>query len=136
MAMANSFRDEYKRQFTALKDKERELESSKRQLQLLQKQLAAAHNTQKSGWLEQVNQAISCIKRKDFVSLRSIYRRLFEKVIVHPLERESGKESPRAERVDDTKLQLEFIFNNVSTATNKVVDIFCAVVGLVGNTGA
>ena len=117
MAMANSFRDEYKRQFTALKDKERELESSKRQLQLLQKQLAAAHNTQKRGWLDQVNQAISCIKRKDFVSLRSIYRRLFEKVIVHPL--------------DDTKLQLEFIFNTVSTTTNKVVDTFCAVVGLV-----
>ena len=87
MEMANFFREEYKRQFSALQKEERELESRRRQLQLLQKQIKEARDkdTLKHGWLEQVNQAISCIKKKDFVSLRSIYRRLFHKIIVHPL---------------------------------------------------
>ena len=121
LEMANSFRDEYKKQFASLKKEERELENRKRQLQLLQKQLVEARDTGKSGWLEQVNQALSCIKEKDFTSLRSIYRRLFQKVIVHPL--------------DNTKLQLEFIFNNVSTTLQGVVDTFCVPAGLVGVTG-
>lgn len=122
MEMANSFREEYKRQFSALQKEERELESRKRQLRLLQKQIGEARDTIKSGWLEQVSQAINCIKQKDFVSLRSIYRRLFDKIIVHPL--------------DNTKLQLEFIFNNMSTSPYQVVDRFCAAAGLVGLTGA
>ena len=107
----------------AIGKKNWEVESRRRQLQLLQKQIKEVRDkdTLKHGWLEQVNQAISCIKKKDFVSLRSIYRQLFHKIIVHPL--------------DNTKLQLEFIFNNVSTTTYKVVDTFCAAVGLVGATG-
>ena len=85
-----------------MKNEERELVSRKKQLQLLQKQLAEAKNTSKSSWLECVNQAINCIGKKDLTALQSAYRRLFDKIIVHPL--------------DNAKLQLEFVFNEMSTS--------------------
>ena len=99
--MAQSFRGEYKRQFSALNDEERELERKKSELQLLQRQLKEKQNASKSGFLGQVNAAINCIKRKDFVALRSIYRRLFEKIVVSPLE--------------NAKVELEFVLRNLST---------------------
>ena len=101
LAMAQSFRNEYKRQFSALNDEERELERKKSELQLLQRQLKEKQNASKSGFLGQVNAAINCIKRKDFVALRSIYRRLFEKIVVSPLE--------------NAKVELEFVLRNLST---------------------
>ena len=116
LEMAKSFRGEYKRQFSALNDEEQELERKKSQLQLLQRQLKEKQDTTRfargsacsplsssheNGFLGQVNAAINCIKRKDFVALRSIYRRLFEKIVVHPLE--------------NAKVELEFVLRNLST---------------------
>ena len=101
LAMARSFRDQYKRQFSALNDEEQELEHKKSQLQLLSKQLEKEQNTSRNGFLEQVNEAINCIRRKDFVALKSIYKRLFEKIVVHPLE--------------NARVELEFVVRNLST---------------------
>ena len=122
---AQSFRDEYKEQVLALKDEEQELNNRREQLQLLQKQLYETKDSSKSSWLEHVNQAISSIGKKDLVALKSAYRRLFYKVIVHSLERESGEKLPQAKRVGNTKLQLEFIFNEKSTSPNGGVDANC-----------
>lgn len=108
MEIAQSFRDEYEGQFLDLKDEERELSDRKRRLQLLQRQLDEAQDASKSEWLDHANKAISCIRKKDLISLKSTYKQLFQKIIVHPLERASGKEPPRAKRVDSTRLQLEF----------------------------
>ena len=105
MAMAQSFRSQYKKQFAALNDEEQELENKKGELQLLQKQLKERQDTSKSGFLGQVNEAISCIRKKDFVALRSIYRRLFEKIVVHPLE--------------NARVELEFVVRNLSTPHHK-----------------
>ena len=82
--VAQSFRDEYKRRFLALQNEERELEGRRRHLQLLQKQLSEVQDT-KGNWVEHVNQAISCIGKKDFTSLKSIYRQLFQKIVVRPM---------------------------------------------------
>ena len=101
LEMAQSFRDEYKRQFSALKDEEMELEDRRRQLQLLQKQLAEAQAPSKNGGLKQVTTALGYIRKKDFISLRSIYRQLFHKIIVHPL--------------DSARVELEFVLRNLST---------------------
>ena len=126
MAMAQSFRSQYKKQFAALNDEEQELESKKSELQLLQKQLKERQDTtrftrgsacsplsssHKNGFLGQVNEAISCIRKKDFVALRSIYRRLFEKIIVHPLE--------------NARVELEFVMRNLSTPHSEYEVINC-----------
>ena len=115
--MAQSFRNEYKRQFSALNDEERELERKKSELQLLQRQLKEKQNASKSGFLGQVNAAINCIKRKDFVALKSIYKQLFEKIIVRPL--------------DEAKVQLEFVFNKETSSIRNGEVAFCTAVGLV-----
>ena len=121
LEMARSFREEYKERVSAMKGEERELVNRKKQLQLLQKQLDEAKNTSKGSWLEYVNQALSCIGKKDLAALQSAYRRLFHKIIVHPL--------------DNAKLQLEFIFNEMSTSLYRGVDIICPSVDLVENEG-
>ena len=102
LEMARSFRKEYKERVSGMKGEERELVIRKKQLQLLQKQLAEAKNTSKSSWLEHVNQALNCVGKKDLTALQSAYRQLFQKIIVHPL--------------DNAKLQLEFVFNEMSTS--------------------
>ncbi len=121
MEIAQSFRDEYERQFLDLKDEERELIDRKRQLQLLQRQLDEAQDASKSGWLDHANKAISCIRKKDLISLKSAYKQLFQKIIVHPL--------------DSTRLQLEFIFKSASTSIRMGVDKFCPSVDLVEHIG-
>lgn len=115
--MAESFRSEYKRQFSALNDEEQELASKKSQLQLLLKQLKEAHDatcfarssqgslplsrSHKNSWLEQVNKAFGYIGKKDLVSLRSTYRQMFEKIVVR--------------RLDEAKVRLQFVFKDLST---------------------
>ena len=86
LEMAQSFRDEYGKQFVSLRDKERELGSTKRELQLLHKHLLEARPSRKTGGLELVSEAISHIKKDDLTSLKSVYRRMFEKIVIHPLE--------------------------------------------------
>ena len=115
--MAESFRDEYQKQLLAIRDKEHELEDRKRQLQLLQKQIAEAQEPSKNGGLEQINEALGYIRKKDFVALRSIYKRLFKKIIVRPL--------------DTAKVQLEFIFNKATSPIRNGEVAFCTMVGLV-----
>ena len=96
---AQSFRAEYRRQFSALNDEEQELESKKSQLQELQRQVAVAQIPSKNGWLEQVNKALGYIRKKDLVSLRSTYRQIFEKVVVR--------------RLDEAKVRLQFVFKKL-----------------------
>ena len=90
-----------------IQDKELELKKSQlRRLFVtlsssLHKQLKEEHNISKNGFLGQVNEAINCIRRKDFVALKSIYKRLFEKIVVHPLE--------------NARVELEFVVRNLST---------------------
>ena len=110
LEMARSFRDEYKERVLAMKNEEHELTNRRQQLQLLQKQLAEA-KTHKHSWLEHVNHAINCVGKKDLTALQSAYRRLFHKIIVHPL--------------DNARLQLEFVFNEVSTSFRNGVDKIC-----------
>ena len=105
LAMAQSFRAEYKKQFTALNDEKQELERKKSQLKFLRKQLSEARDSSKNGFMGRVNEAINCIRKKDFVALRSIYRRLFEKIVVHPLE--------------NARVELEFVMRNLSTPHTK-----------------
>ena len=121
LEMAQSFRAEYKKQFSALNDAERELEGKKSQLEILQKQLKAAQDTSKSSWVEHVSKALIYIGKKDFVSLRSTYRQIFQKIIVRP--------------VGTAKVQLQFIFNDLSTAPYTYADTFCAAAYRVGASG-
>ena len=79
-----------------MKGEERELGGRRSWLQLLQKQLTEVQVPQ-NGKLEQIKAALGYIRKKDFVALKCIYKRLFEKIIVRPL--------------DEAKVQLEFVFN-------------------------
>ena len=108
--MAESFRDEYQKRLLALRNEEHELEHKKNELQLLQKQLTEVQ-VPKNGKLEQIKAALGYIRKKDFVALKSIYKQLFEKIIVRPL--------------DKAKVQLEFVFNNIPTSPNGGVDANC-----------
>ena len=119
--MAESFRGEYERQFSALKNEEQELESRKKQLQLLQKQIMAAQDPSKNEGLECINKAIDYIGKKDFVSLKSAYRKLFQKVIVNPL--------------GTAKVNLKFVFNSIPTSPNGGVDANCISNWMVGASG-
>ena len=115
LEMAQSFRDEYGKQFMILRDKERELGSTKKQLQLLHKHLLEAELLRKGCGLEHVNEAINHIKKDDLTSLKSVYRRMFQKVVVRPL--------------DSKKVQLEFIFKDETTPPNGGVVSYCTAVG-------
>ena len=117
MAMAQSFRSQYKKQCAALNDEEQELESKKSRLQELQRQVAVAQIPSKNGWLEQVNKALGYIRKKDLVSLRSTYRQIFEKVVVR--------------RLDEAKVRLQFVFKNLSTPLGNGEVGFCVSVGRV-----
>ena len=101
LEMAQSFRDEYGKQFSALIDKERELVNMKTQLQQLQRHLTEAQPPDKNGRLGLVNTAIDYIKKGDLTSLKSIYRRLFQKIVIRQL--------------DTAKVQLQFIFNDMTS---------------------
>ena len=119
LAMARSFKDEYKRRFSALNDEERELQRKKNQLQLLLKQLR--ETTSKHGWLEQVNKALSYLNKKDMMSLRSAYRQIFDKIVVR--------------RLDEAKVRLQFVFKNLASP-NYIGEVAnCMSVGLVGPQG-
>ena len=117
LEMARSFREEYKERVSAMKGEERELADRKRQLHLLQKQVAAAQEPSKNSGLEQINKALGYIKNNDMVSLKSIYKRLFHKIIVRPL--------------DAAKVELQFVFNNMAALANGEVG-FCASSALMG----
>ena len=99
-----------------MKNEEQELESRRSQLQTLQKQITVAQEPSKNGGLEQINKALGYIKNKDMIPLKSIYRRLFKKIVVRPL--------------DNAKLQLEFVFNEMSTSLGMGEVGFCASAGL------
>ena len=119
LEMARSFREEYKERVSNMKKEEQELCSRRKQLQALQNQIALAQEPSKNGGLEQINKALGYIKSKDMIPLKSIYRRLFEKIIVRPL--------------DNTKVQLEFIFKNAFSTCRKLEDTFCTSVNRVGS---
>ena len=127
MEMASSFRDDYKRQFSALNDEERELEDRRRQLRrLLHRSLpsslhALRHIHCANEWQKHTHKAIDYIKKKDWLSLKSIYRQLFKKIIVQPLDGET--------------VQLEFIFNNAPSPEDSDEYTFCAYTGKAGTTG-
>ena len=88
----------------------------KRQLQTLQKQITVAQEPSKNGGLEQINKALGYIKSKDMIPLKSIYKQLFKKIVVRPLNK--------------AKVELEFIFNNMSTSLRMGEVKFCASAGL------
>ncbi|MDE3270191.1 MAG: hypothetical protein OYH77_07900 [Pseudomonadota bacterium] len=99
--IAESFRNEYQKRFLALKSEEQELAGKKSQLQALQRQIAAAQEPSKNGGIELINEALNDIKNHDMIALKSIYRRLFKKIIVRPL--------------DAAKVRLQFFFKDLST---------------------
>ena len=117
LEMAQSFRDEYGKQFMALKDEERQLGNMKSQLQLLHKQLSEAQPPRKGSGLKRISEAINYIKKGDLTSLKSAYRRMFKKIIVHPL--------------GDKKVKLQFIFNDMTTPPSGGVVANCTAAGWV-----
>ena len=116
--MAESFRDEYQKQLLALRNEEHDLEHKKSELKLLQRQVAKEQEPSKNGKLEQIKAALGYIRKKDFVALKSIYKQLFEKIVVRPL--------------DNAKVQLEFVFNKATSSIRNGEVAFCTAVGLVG----
>ena len=120
--MLHSFREEYEKQFTALKNEERELGRRKGQLELLQKQIREAQALPQNSGLGCVNTAISCVKRKDAIALKSAYRQLFEKIVVQPL--------------DNAKVRLKFVFKKLSPTARVEEVANCISTGLVGLAGA
>ena len=121
VAIAQSFRSDYKRRFSALNDDEQELERKKGQLKLLLKQFKETQDSNESGWLEQVNKALGYIRTKDLVSLRSTYRRVFEKVII--------------QRLDEAKVRLQFVFKNPNSPLINDELGFCISVGRAPRNG-
>lgn len=117
LEMARSFKNEYKNQFVALKSEKEELKSKRNQLQLLEKQLQEAQGFGEEKQLKIVAEALNFVKQKDLVSLKSIYKKLFQKIIVQPL--------------DSSKVQLKFIFREASSTLGRVEDIFCILVKMV-----
>ena len=110
--MARSFREEYKERVSNMKNEERELRSRRKQLKLLQKQITEVQVPQ-NGKLEQIKAALGYIRKKYFAALKSIYKQLFEKVVVRPLE--------------TAKVQLEFIFKDLSTVADNFAVANCTV---------
>ena len=121
LEMANSFRDEYNKQFSALIDEEKKLVNMKRQLQQLQRQLLAAQPPSKDGRLRLVDEAIDYIKKGDLTSLKSIYRRLFQKIIICPL--------------DTARVQLQFILNDRTSPPVSEDVANCTLVGKAPRNG-
>ena len=111
--MAESFRDEYQRGLLDLRNEERELAGRKKQMQLLQTQIAAAQEP--NGELEQ--EALSYINDNDLVALKSTYRRLFHKIIVHPR--------------NEANAELEFVLKQTTAPSGNSEVKFCTAVGLV-----
>ena len=112
LEMARSFREEYKERVSNMKNEERELCSRRKQLKLLQKQITEVQVPQ-NGKLEQIKAALGYIRKKYFAALKSIYKQLFEKVVVRPLE--------------TAKVQLEFIFKDLSTVADNFAVANCTV---------
>ena len=75
----------------------------------------------KNGGLEQINKALGYIKNKDMASLKSIYRRMFHKIIVQPL--------------DAAKVELQFVFNNMLASLDNGEVKFCASSALMEHIG-
>ena len=121
VAIVQSFRSDYKRRFSALNDEEQELESKKSQLKLLLKHFKEAQEKVKHSWLEQVNKALGYLHKKDWVSLKSTYRQIFDKVVVH--------------RLDEAKVRLQFVFNNLNSPLISGELRFCISVGQAGVAG-
>ena len=95
--MARCFKDEYKKQYLSINIQEEELIGKKKHLQSLQKQLASTENPLDHKVMQSINKALEYAQKKDLGSLRAIYQRLFQKIVVQPL--------------DDCKVQLKFIFH-------------------------
>ena len=107
--MAESFRDEYQRGLLSLRNEERELAGRR-------KQIAAAQVPSKNGGLEQIREALGYLNNKDMVSLKSIYKRLFHKIIVRPL--------------DAVKVELEFVLNKATSSIRNGEVAFCTAAGV------
>ena len=113
LEMAQSFRTEYKRQFSALNEEERELDEQKNKLQLLLAQLKEAQGAScKEGWLEQVNKALTYIRKKDMVSLRSTYRQVFAKITVKRVDDAGASKRQGNQR---NAVRLQFVFKSPSS---------------------
>ena len=115
--MAESFRDEYQRGLLDLRNEERELAGRKKQMQLLQTQIAAAQEP--NGELEQ--EALNYINDNDLVALKSTYKRLFHKIIVRPR--------------NEANAELEFVLKQTTAPSGNGEVKFCTAVGLVGLGG-
>ena len=81
----------------------------------MHKHLSEAQSPRKDGGLERIKEAINYIKKDDLTSLKSEHRRMFQKVVIRPLE---GK-----------KVQLEFIFKDMTTPPSGGVVTYCTAVG-------
>lgn len=121
LEMARSFKDEYKNQFALLQQEKQELYSKRNHLQMLEKQLRESQGFCEEKQHKYVIEALNHIKKQDLVSLKSIYKKLFQKIIVHPL--------------DNSKVQLKFIFREASSTLGRVEDIFCILVKMVELSG-
>ena len=110
-------KDDYKRQYLNKKNKEQELLKKRDQLQLFQKQLSNTQNfdSDKKSF-KSIIKAFDYIQKNDLVSLKAAYQDIFQKVIVQPL--------------DESKVQLEFVFKEDPLSPCTFEDFYCMSVGM------
>ncbi len=120
--MAQSFKEEYKKQYLLGKKERQELLEKREKFCLLQDQVARAEAFGKAGDMKVVNAALGHLRRNDLISLKSLYKKLFPKILVR--------------FQDNSKIQLKFFFNNVSSTLGRVEDIFRAWIKMVESSGS
>ena len=97
--MAQSFKEEYKRQYLLGKKERQELLGKREKFCLLQDQVARAEAFGEAEDMKAVNAALGHLRQNDLISLKSLYKKLFPKILVR--------------FQDNSKIQLKFFFNNV-----------------------
>lgn len=119
--MARSFKEEYKKQYLLEKKERQELLEKREKFCLLQDQVAEAEAFGKTEDLKVVNAALGHLRQNDLVSLKSLYKKIFPKILVR--------------FQDNSKIQLKFFFNCASSTLGRVEDIFRAWIKMVELTG-
>ena len=111
------FKEDHQKQYVANKRKAKELEMQRDQLKKT-KELLKNRLIDRKSYLAMAANAVKQAAKKDLISLKSIYRSIFKKIIIRP-------KSP-------AEVQMKFIFND-PTSTSHMEDVFfCISNGLVG----
>mgnify|MGYP000320944030 CR=1 FL=1 len=106
--MVKMFKEEYKKKYLKLKEEESDLKFSLDEISKLKKKFKMTQGKSES-YVNIAEEALRLLKKKDLLSLKSIYSNLFEKIVV---------------RLENAKVELNFILKSSLSALARAEDGF------------